>query len=92
MLQQDAPRDYVIGTGQTHSVAELCEVAFSAAGLDYRRYVVQDERFLRGAEGRELVADSTRAHSELGWTPQLSFDQLITMMVDADRARQRERQ
>jgi GDPmannose 4,6-dehydratase len=92
MVQQDAPRDYVIGTGRTHSVAELCEVAFSAAGLDYRRYVVQDERFLRDAEGRELVPDPARARTELGWMPRVSFEQLITMMVDADLVRQRERQ
>jgi GDPmannose 4,6-dehydratase len=92
MLQQDEPRDYVIGTGKTHTVAELCDVAFSAAGLDYRSYVVQDEQFLRAPEGRELVADPARARAELGWAPRVSFEELITMMVDADRARQRERQ
>ena len=91
MLQQDAPVDFVIGTGTTHTVAEMCDVAFSAAGLDYRRYVVQDERFVRAAEGRDLVADPSRARATLGWAPRISFEELITMMVNADRARQRER-
>jgi GDPmannose 4,6-dehydratase len=92
MLQQDEPHDYVIGTGETHSVADLCDVAFSAAGLDYRRYVVQDERFVRAPEARTLVADPSRARAELGWAASVSFEALIRMMVDADLARQKGRQ
>jgi GDPmannose 4,6-dehydratase len=87
MLQQDAPEDYVIGTGQTWSVRELCEIAFGAVGLDYREHVVQDERFFRPAEVDLLVADASKARSKLGWTPRVSFRELIEMMVEADLAR-----
>jgi GDPmannose 4,6-dehydratase len=89
MLQQDAPRDYVIGTGQTWSVRQLCELAFAAAGLDYREHVVLDERFLRPAEVELLVADPSRARAELGWAPKVDFRQLVTMMVEADLERHR---
>jgi len=91
MLQQDEPDDYVIGTGKTWSVRDLCKVAFDAVGLDYREFVVQDERFFRPAEVDLLVADPTRAHERLGWTPKVSFSQLISMMVDADLERHRKR-
>jgi GDPmannose 4,6-dehydratase len=87
MLQQDTPEDYVVGTGHTWSVRELCEVAFGAVGLDYREYVVQDERFFRPAEVDLLVADPTKAHEKLGWHPHVSFQQLVEMMVEADLAR-----
>ena len=91
MLQQDEPRDFVIGTGQTWSVRDLCHLAFDAVGLDYREFVVQDERFFRPAEVDLLVADPTRAREQLGWTPHVSFAELISMMVDADLQRHRAR-
>jgi GDPmannose 4,6-dehydratase len=87
MLQQDAPDDYVVGTGDTRSVRELCEVAFDHVGLDYRTYVVQDPKFLRPAEVDLLVADASKARAKLGWTPKVSFHELVRMMVDADLAR-----
>jgi GDPmannose 4,6-dehydratase len=89
MLQQPSPDDYVIGTGETHSVRELCELAFARVGLDWRKYVVQDERFMRPAEVDLLVADSSKARARLGWTPAVDFRQLVEMMVDADLARHR---
>ena len=87
MLQQDEPRDYVIGTGQTHSVQQLCETAFAHAGLDWRDYVVQDPKFMRPAEVDLLLADPARARADLGWTPSVGFAELIGMMVDADLER-----
>lgn len=87
MLQQDTPDDYVIGTGETYSVREFCDAAFSAAGLDYRNFVVQDERFFRPAEVDLLVADPTKAREQLGWTPKVAFAELVRMMVEADLAR-----
>jgi GDPmannose 4,6-dehydratase len=89
MLQQPAPDDYVVGTGETHSVRELCEVAFARVGLDWETYVLQDERFLRPAEVDLLVADATKAKARLGWAPSIPFRQLVEMMVDADVARHR---
>ncbi|HKV52238.1 MAG TPA: GDP-mannose 4,6-dehydratase [Gemmatimonadaceae bacterium] len=89
MLQQDRAEDYVIGTGRTHSVRQLCEVAFGAAGLDYHDYVKQDERFFRPAEVDLLVADPQKANTQLGWKPNVSFEELIAMMVDADLKRHR---
>jgi GDPmannose 4,6-dehydratase len=89
MLQQPAPDDDVIGTGETHSVRELCEVAFARVGLDWTKYVVQDERFMRPAEVDLLVADPTKARERLGWMPNVDFRQLVEMMVDADLARHR---
>ena len=87
MLQPPAADDYVIGTGETHSVRELCEVAFGHVGLDWRRYVKVDPRFVRPAEVDLLLADPAKARQRLGWTPQVSFERLVTMMVDADLAR-----
>ena len=91
MLQQDAPDDYVIGTGHTCSVRDLCQAAFAHVGLDYRDYVVQDPRFLRPAEVDLLVADASKARERLGWTPTVAFKSLVEMMVDADLERQRAR-
>jgi GDPmannose 4,6-dehydratase len=86
MLQQDEPDDYVVGTGETHAVQELCEVAFSHVGLDWRDYVVQDPRFMRPAEVDLLISDPTKAREKLGWVPDVHFAELIEMMVDADIA------
>ncbi len=86
MLQQDTPDDYVICTGETHSVREFCELAFSRVGLDYQDHVVVDERFFRPAEVELLVGDATKARERLGWAPKTSFPQLVEMMVDADLA------
>jgi GDPmannose 4,6-dehydratase len=87
MLQQPEPRDYVVGTGETHSVRELVDFAFRHVGLDYQQYVVSDPRFERPAEVELLLADPGRARRELGWAPKVSFQELVTMMVDADLAR-----
>lgn len=87
MLQGDAPEDYVIGTGVTHSVKELCEKAFAYVGLDHRDYVVQDQRFYRPAEVDFLVADPSKAEKALGWKPRVGFKELIHLMVDADLER-----
>jgi GDPmannose 4,6-dehydratase len=86
MLQQDAPDDYVVATGETHEVREFCEVAFQHVGLDYRDHVVQDERFMRPAEVDLLVGDPRKAEERLGWQLRTSFSDLVTMMVDADLA------
>jgi GDPmannose 4,6-dehydratase len=87
MLQQPEPQDYVVGMGETHSVRELVDIAFRHVGLDYRQYVVSDPRFHRPAEVELLLADPTKAHRELGWKPKVGFEQLVTMMVDADLER-----
>src|SRR6266850_1278836 len=87
MLQRDEPRDYVIGTGETHSVRELCEVAFGHVGLDWQKYVKVDPRVAGPAEVDVLLADAGEARRDLGWAPQVSFERLVTMMVDADLAR-----
>ena len=87
MLQQPEPRDYVIGTGETHTVQELVEIAFSHVGLDWRKHVVVDPKFIRPAEVDLLMADPRKAATELQWRPAVSFDQLVRMMVDADMAR-----
>ena len=87
MLQLDEPRDYVIGTGETWSVRQLCEEAFSYVGLDWQQHVVLDKKFERPAEVEFLVADPSRAAKELGWTPTVRFRALVRMMVDADLAR-----
>jgi GDPmannose 4,6-dehydratase len=87
MLQQPKPTDYVIGTGETHTVRELCEIAFGHAGLDWQKHVVVDPKFVRPAEVDLLLADPSRAKAELAWTPKTGFAQLVTMMVDADLER-----
>lgn len=87
MLQQDKPDNYVIGTGETHAVREFCEIAFSHVDLDYKEYVVVDERFYRPAEVDLLISDPTKARTQLKWEPDVSFKELVTMMVDADLAR-----
>jgi GDPmannose 4,6-dehydratase len=84
MLQQDTPDDFVVSTGETHSVREFCELAFGRVGLDYRDYVVVDERFMRPAEVDLLVGDASKAHKALGWKPEVSFQGLVERMVDAD--------
>jgi GDPmannose 4,6-dehydratase len=84
MLQLDRPDTFVIGTGQTHSVKEFCEIAFSHAGLDYHDFVVQDPRYYRPAEVDLLISDPSKAGAELGWEPTVSLEELARMMVDAD--------
>jgi GDPmannose 4,6-dehydratase len=91
MLQKNEPDDYVIGTGHTCSVRDLCEAAFNCVGLDYRDHVVQDPKFLRPAEVDLLVADPSKAREQLGWVPMVSFTKLVEMMVEADLERQRAR-
>ncbi len=86
MLQQDAPDDFVIATGDTHSVREFVDVAFRHVGLDWQEYVVQDERFMRPAEVDLLVGDPTKAREKLGWVPEVGFEELVSRMVDADMA------
>ena len=84
MLQREVPEDFVICTGQTHSVRECCEVAFGHAGLNWQEHVVVDKTFFRPAEVDLLVGDATKADKMLGWKPETSFESLVTMMVDAD--------
>jgi GDPmannose 4,6-dehydratase len=84
MLQRDSPTDYVIATGNTHSVRELCEAAFSHVGLDWDRYVEVDQSLVRPAEVDLLVGNATKARDELGWAPSVDFAGLVRMMVDAD--------
>jgi GDPmannose 4,6-dehydratase len=86
MLQQDQPGDYVVSTDETHSVRELCELAFGHAGLDWEKHVVIDEKFFRPAEVDLLVGDSSKARNVLGWKPKVAFPELVKMMVDADLA------
>jgi GDPmannose 4,6-dehydratase len=84
MLQQDEADDYVVGTGETHSVEEFVRIAFDHVGLDWESFVVVDPQFYRPAEVDLLLADPTKAHKRLGWQRQVSFDQLVRMMVDSD--------
>jgi GDPmannose 4,6-dehydratase len=84
MLQQPTPEDYVVATGETHSVRELCEIAFARVGLDWTRHVVVDKSHVRPAEVDQLIGDATRARRVLGWAPKVSFRNLVEMMVDAD--------
>ena len=84
MLQQDSPDDYVIATGETHSVEEFLDLAFGCVDLDWHDYVVQDPRFMRPAEVDLLVGDPSKAGGKLGWEPTVSFPELVKMMVDAD--------
>jgi GDPmannose 4,6-dehydratase len=87
MLQQPSPQDYVIGTGRAHSVRDLVEAAFGHAGLDWRKHVVTDPKFIRPAEVDLLLADPSKAYRELGWAPKVAFAELVAMMVDADLER-----
>jgi GDPmannose 4,6-dehydratase len=86
MLQQDEPDDYVIGTGETHSVREFVEIAFDRVNLDWKKYVMVDPRFYRPAEVDLLLGNPTKARRVLGWREEVSFRELVTMMVDADVA------
>jgi GDPmannose 4,6-dehydratase len=86
MLQQERPDDYVIASGQTHSVRELCEVAFSHVALKWQDHVIVDPQFIRPADVEQLVGDASKAHRVLGWQPGVSFPELVRMMVDADIA------
>tara|TARA_Y100000814_G_scaffold252177_1_gene199357 strand:+ start:159 stop:761 length:603 start_codon:yes stop_codon:yes gene_type:complete len=86
MLQEDSPDDYVICTGETHSVREFCQVAFEHLGLTYEDHVEVDEKFFRPAEVDLLVGDYSKASSKLQWAPKTTFEELVTMMVDADMA------
>ncbi len=90
MLQQEKPDDYVVGTGQAHSVREFCEQAFGYVGLNYQDYVVQDQRFIRPSEVDRLIADPSKARKELGWVPRVGFKDLVEMMVEADLKRLRD--
>jgi len=84
MLQQDSPQDYVVATGEQHSVREFADAAFSRLGLDYRNYVRVDKEFLRPADIETLLGDASRARSQLGWSCSLGFHDLVNEMVDAD--------
>ncbi len=87
MLQYDEPDDFVVATGETHTVRELVELAFSHAGLDWQKHVIQDPAFYRPAEVDLLVGDPTKAKDKLGWTPNVTFQELVRIMVDADLER-----
>ncbi|HEX8391143.1 MAG TPA: GDP-mannose 4,6-dehydratase [Longimicrobium sp.] len=89
MLQQDQPEDYVVATGETHTVQKLVELAFTTVGLDWREHVVLDERFMRPAEVDLLVGDPAKARRDLGWEPEVNFESLVRMMVEADLERLR---
>jgi GDPmannose 4,6-dehydratase len=87
MLQQPEPKDYVVGTGKMHTVRDLCAAAFGHVGLDWQKFVKTDPRFVRPAEVDTLLADASRARKDLGWAPNVGFEQLVQMMVDADLER-----
>ena len=89
MMQRDTPQDYVIATGKSHSVKQFLEAAFSRVDLNWQDYVVQDPRFIRPAEVDHLIGDSSKAREELGWQPEVDFQGLVEMMVDADLERWR---
>jgi len=89
MLQQDEPDDYVVATGDTHTVRELCEIAFARAGLDWQKHVFVDPRYVRPAEVDLLVGNPAKARRKLGWEPKVRFRELVEMMVDADLERLR---
>ena len=84
MLQQDEPDDFVVATGETHSVREFCKIAFDTVGLDYEAHVVVDPAFYRPAEVDLLLGDATKAREVLGWQHECSFEELVTMMVESD--------
>ena len=87
MLQRDVAEDYVVATGISHTVREMCEIAFSHLELDYREHVVTDPKFYRPAEVDVLVGNPAKARAQLEWQPKVAFSELIAMMVDADLAR-----
>ena len=87
-LQQDQPDDYVVATGETHSVREFCEEAFAYAGLEWGDYVKVDPKYLRAAEVDVLLGDPGKARRALGWEPRVTFKQLVRLMVDADMERE----
>ena len=89
MLQRDEPEDFVIGTGETHTVRKLCELAFGHLDLDYKNHVIHDKSFDRPAEVDLLISDPSKAHALLGWEPSVNFQELVEMMVDADLAKLR---
>jgi GDPmannose 4,6-dehydratase len=89
MLQQDVPRDYVIGTGESRSVRDFCELAFGLVGLDWERHVEVDPAYFRPTEVEDLCADASRAREELGWVPEISFEELVRSMVESDLAAER---
>ena len=84
ILQQETPEDFVVASGESHTVREFCELAFSEAALDYRDYVRIDERFYRPAEVEALIGDATRARTVLGWEPTYTFSELVSEMVQND--------
>jgi GDPmannose 4,6-dehydratase len=87
MLERDEPTDYVIATGRSHSVRDLCRIAFTRVNLDFERHVVSDPGLYRPADVEHLRGDSSKAWTELGWQPEVEFEGLVEMMVDADLAR-----
>jgi GDPmannose 4,6-dehydratase len=87
MLQQNAPKDYVIGTNTAHTVRECCQIAFAHVGLDWQEHVASDTRLLRPTEIKDLNGDYALANRELGWAPRTPFEDLIKLMVDADLER-----
>jgi GDPmannose 4,6-dehydratase len=87
MLQQEKPEDFVIGTGETHSVREFADLAFKSVGLNYKDYVVSDPLFLRPSEVDALVSDPAKARQKLGWEPKIKFQGLVEMMVETDLKR-----
>jgi GDPmannose 4,6-dehydratase len=89
MLQQPEPEDYVIATNETHTVRDLCEIAFAHVGLDWKEHVIQDQAFVRPAEVDMLIGNPAKAQTKLRWKPKVSFRQLVEMMVDADMERHR---
>ncbi len=91
MLQQDTPEDYVVGTGETHKVKDFVQIAFDHVGLDWKKYVVVDPQFYRPAEVDLLLADPSKAKEKLNWTAEVSFEKLVTMMVDNDLTRLQKR-
>ena len=86
MLQQDQPDDYVVATGETHTVRELCEEAFAHVGLNWRKHVEIDAKYYRPAEVDLLIGDASKARKQLGWAPKTTFRELVWLMVDADSA------
>jgi GDPmannose 4,6-dehydratase len=89
MLQADSPDDYVVATNETHTVRELCEIAFARVGLDWQEHVEVDQNLVRPAEVDMLIGDPARAKARLGWQPRVLFKELVEMMVDSDLARQK---